>query len=971
MAIEIAKVQQALGTNFTLREEIGRGGMAVVFLADDHRHGRKVAIKVLKEELLGSAHAERFLREIKLEGQLQHSNILPIFDSGANHGLLYFIMPFVEGRTLRTRLDREGMLPVEEALALGKEIAQALDHAHGMDVIHRDIKPANILLRDGQALVADFGVAKAVEESAGTALTQTGIVVGTPAYMSPEQAGGQTRLDPRSDLYSLGCVLYEMLGGEPPFTGPTTQSVLAKHLNEPPPSLATVRPDLPPGLVALVRVLLSKVPADRPATATEVIRLLEDPKTLTQGPPPPLLHRFLPWTWARRTVLAAGLLGVAVFLESIFDFWPPTTQWDLDPNKVVVFPLGDRGGGGLNGATASLAILMALENAAPLRPLDAWNRLSPAQRSDIDILPAEEARRIALAAGAGHYLTGAITRQQDSLGVSLTLFETGPDTVVDRESLWGALPDGAPNQFDINPEAFQLLTDEVISQVGINATIGLVPDLIDPGRDFDMPELTDRIPEAVVHWMYGEREYRLSRFEEALEFYETAVETDPLLALAALKGAQAASWIKDWDRAEALLEAVLPNLSLLPPRYEEFAKGLYHFTQMRPDSASSSLRAAIAEDSEWAEAWMALGEVYHHLFPADLGADSTDIDFFTKAAELDPWFHIPLIHLAEDALRRGRVVEASQFLRTLEEGGAYPSTLGRLQMMFECVDQGATRIDWQTLAANDIGTVFDAGFQLAIGGYQAACAKAAFRAVLGTPGVPRNVEWGAIMGLQGLLVAEGRHQEALTLLDDARSKRYGEADYFIIIGVLAGAPWTDRAQSIVEVVQGRYPDEYRGLNRDALWVMGAWHAHQENQHSLQAVVARLRERAAQGDRVSNGFARAMGAQLTLLAGDTTSAIEELRAVLPQGNRVDLGWRVPASLPLRYLTLAEVLLDRGSFSEALSIASVFDHPEPIVFLPFSTKSLQVRLEAARAVGNSSIAEEMSERLRGLGRTDSGS
>ena len=257
--------------------EIGQGGMATVYLARDARHDRQVALKILRPELAATLGPERFLREIRLTAQLQHPHILPLHDSGEADGLLYYVMPYPEGESLRGRLRRERQLPLDEALAIAREVADALSYAHSRDVVHRDIKPENILLASGHALVADFGIARAITAAAGERLTHTGLTVGTPGYMSPEQASGDRHLDGRSDQYSLACVLYEMLAGEPPYTGPTAQAIVAKQLTEPLPHLGTVRA-VPGPLEAAVTKALAKVPADRFSTVGGFAVALEQPE---------------------------------------------------------------------------------------------------------------------------------------------------------------------------------------------------------------------------------------------------------------------------------------------------------------------------------------------------------------------------------------------------------------------------------------------------------------------------------------------------------------------------------------------------------------------------------------------------------------------------------------------------------------------------------------------------------------------
>jgi len=264
------RLEEGLGGRYAIERELGQGGMAVVFLAHDSRHERKVAVKVLRPEISAEIGAERFLREIKLAAGLTHPHILPVYDSGEADGLLFYVMPSMEGRSLRERLDKERQLPLGESLRITREVASALDYAHRHQVVHRDIKPENILLHEGNAMVADFGIGKALS---GATITQTGIAVGTPTYMSPEQASGDTDVDGRSDLYSLACVLYEMLTGEPPFTGATAQAIIAKRFVAPIPSVRVSR-DIPERVDAAVTRALARTPVDRFPTAAEFAEAL-------------------------------------------------------------------------------------------------------------------------------------------------------------------------------------------------------------------------------------------------------------------------------------------------------------------------------------------------------------------------------------------------------------------------------------------------------------------------------------------------------------------------------------------------------------------------------------------------------------------------------------------------------------------------------------------------------------------------
>jgi serine/threonine-protein kinase len=277
-----AQLQDGLSASYVLERELGRGGMATVFLAQDLKHERPVALKVLHPELAASLGPDRFLREIKLAARLQHPHILTVLDSGESAGRLWFTMPFVEGESLRDRLRRERQLPVDDALRIAREAAQALQYAHSHGVIHRDIKPENLLLTDdGNTLVADFGIARSVAGEADSKLTETGLVVGTPAYMSPEQAAGDKGLDARTDVYSLAAVLYEMLAGEPPFTGATTQAMLVRRLTEPAPSARAVRPNVPESADQAIRKSLSPVAADRFGTMAQFGQALQSAAATT------------------------------------------------------------------------------------------------------------------------------------------------------------------------------------------------------------------------------------------------------------------------------------------------------------------------------------------------------------------------------------------------------------------------------------------------------------------------------------------------------------------------------------------------------------------------------------------------------------------------------------------------------------------------------------------------------------------
>jgi serine/threonine-protein kinase len=294
------RLATALSDRYRIEHELGQGGMATVYLAEDLKHHRKVAVKVLRPELAAALGAERFLREIETTASLRHPHILPLYDSGQAEDLLFYVMPFVEGESLRDRLTREKQLPIDDALRITREVADALSYAHSKGVIHRDIKPENILLESGHAVVADFGIAKAISAAGGQTLTRTGMSIGTPQYMSPEQAAGEGDLDGRSDLYSLACVLYEMLAGQPPFSGATAESLVRQHLTVEARPIAQLRPAVPPAIADVLTRALAKNPADRFSPAAHFAAALTIPESGRAA------RRFTP----SRTVVGLGAIGV-------------------------------------------------------------------------------------------------------------------------------------------------------------------------------------------------------------------------------------------------------------------------------------------------------------------------------------------------------------------------------------------------------------------------------------------------------------------------------------------------------------------------------------------------------------------------------------------------------------------------------------------------------------------------------------
>jgi TolB-like protein/tRNA A-37 threonylcarbamoyl transferase component Bud32 len=437
MTSVLDRLTASLADRYALEREIGRGGMATVYLAQDLKHDRTVAIKVLQPELSATIGTDRFDREIRVAAKLQHPHILTLYDSGDADGLLYYVMPFVSGESLRDRMDREKLLPIDDAIQITLEVADALGYAHSHGVIHRDIKPENILLTGGHALVADFGIARAVS-SAGSdqKLTETGMALGTPIYMSPEQAVGD-EVGPTSDLYSLGCVLYEMLAGTPPFTGPNSRAIMARHAMDPVPGLQVIRDTVPDEIEDAVFFALAKVPADRPQTAAQFAEALGTPLGMTASRRSGSASRVTmsrrtartgtfvvepakrrkPWVWAAVGVFITGVTAFAGwrFLEKD----PPAADVGLDRHNIAVLYFEDRSPQGNLGYLADGLTEGLITSLGGVRTLSVISRNGVAQYRGSTVGPDSIARALQV----GTIVTGTVEPADDSVRVSVRVFD--------------------------------------------------------------------------------------------------------------------------------------------------------------------------------------------------------------------------------------------------------------------------------------------------------------------------------------------------------------------------------------------------------------------------------------------------------------------------------------------------------------------------------------------------------------------
>ena len=432
----LGQLAAALGDRYRLERELGQGGMAVVFLAEDLKHRRRVAIKLLKPELSAVLGSERFLREIEIAATLQHPHILPLYDSGHADGLLNYVMPFAEGESLRQRLAREQKLPLDTALRITREVGSALQYAHEHGVVHRDIKPENIMLSGGHAVVADFGIARALDAASAEQLTRSGMVVGTPQYMSPEQAGGAA-VDGRTDQYSLACTLYEMLIGQPPFTGPSALAVIARHSVDPVPSLRVVRQTVPQAVEGAIIQAMAKVPADRFASIQRFVDALQSPgiASLPQTVSPRPRSRLV------MTTLGAGVLVVVVAWWAVAGRTARRTPPGSRPIRAVaVLPFQDLAGssdGAYLGEGMTEGLIADLAQIGSLKVISGSSG-SVAQGTARSL--ADLARELGIEA----VVKGSIRRAGDTIRVNVRLLHVPDSTPVftgDYQGRLGQLPD--------------------------------------------------------------------------------------------------------------------------------------------------------------------------------------------------------------------------------------------------------------------------------------------------------------------------------------------------------------------------------------------------------------------------------------------------------------------------------------------------------------------------------------------------
>jgi serine/threonine-protein kinase len=667
-----------LADRYAIERQLGRGGMATVYLARDLKHDRQVAIKVLRPEVAASIGAERFLREIRTAARLQHPHIVPLHDSGEAAGFLYYVMPYVEGESLRDLLAREPQLGLERAQDITREVAEALTYAHSQGVVHRDIKPENILISggaegtSGHALVADFGIARALSAAGGDKTTETGLALGTPAYMSPEQAYAVGAIDGRADTYALGCVLYEMLAGHQPFLGRTAQEVLARHSRDPVPPLRTIRPELPEAVETAVRKALAKSPADRFPTTSGLVRALTE-----RSESPKRLSRLARWSLA---LTGLAVLGVLYTLVSRPSRPGPGSAPDGGPPAIAVLPFSNVGG---DPANEPFSDGVADELTTALGRVEG---LSVAARASAFSFKGKglDAREIGRRLQAGYVVVGQLRRAEDRIRVSWQLID-----VASGKEVWSDNVDHgvrAPDVFAVQDSIVRVIVRELGRRIPAKATE--VPET----RSTENPVAHDLYLKG--RWFFAKRDR--ASLGKAQDYFEQAIKEDSsyALAYAGLSDAYSHSSVfghfaphEVFPRAMAAARRALELDSSLVEAHTSnaFIKVFYEWDWQ---GAGREFDRALTLNPSYPPA-----HLFHGWYLLALNRIPAALDEFRTAVRLDPFSAVNNIRLATALFLAGRYDGAiAQALQTRELEPAFFQTHSELGVAYVALGRCAEAI---------------------------------------------------------------------------------------------------------------------------------------------------------------------------------------------------------------------------------------------------------------------------------------
>jgi TolB-like protein/Flp pilus assembly protein TadD len=635
------RLQIVLGDVYHVERELPAGGMSRLFVATERSLERDVVVKVLPPELASEVSAARFQREMSLAAHLQHPHILPVLSAGSRDGLLFYIMPYVRGESLRDRLRREGRLPIADAARILGEVAGALAYAHDRGVVHRDVKPENVLLEAGHAVLADFGIARAMagddRPTTGERLTATGVSLGTPGYMAPEQIVGDSAVDARTDVYALAVVGYEMLAGTAPFDRPSTRAALAAQFAAPPPSVKTLRPDTPAHISDAIDRALNNDPAARPATGAEFLQSLG----ATAAPAAPAGPMSPPSgvSWASRRT--AALLAAALVLAAAgWGIWrlrqPPVAP--ISASTVAVLPFAASGPASLSYLGTGMVDLLSttLDGAGDLHSVDPRAVLAAASRVVPTALDVSHAQAIARQLGAGRFVLGSVVGASGHLRASATLYEGSSGTAIVRASTDGDTSD-----------VFGLV-DRLAAQLITSGHTG------PSARITKLASVTTQSLPALKAYLEGETAMRENNFHPAIAAFQRAIAADSTFALAYFRLSIAQEWVTHTVDAAWAAEQAVRLGEHLSPHDRQLLAGLNASRRGDIPEATRLFRSLLTTYPDDYEAWWQLGELQFHSAPV-VGMPLADAEpAFRHVLDLDPQSEPALVHLARIAAAGGR-----------------------------------------------------------------------------------------------------------------------------------------------------------------------------------------------------------------------------------------------------------------------------------------------------------------------------
>jgi serine/threonine-protein kinase len=827
-------------------------------------------------------------------------------------------------------------------------------------VVHRDVKPENILLEDGHAWLADFGIARTLDAVGVATLTSAGIAVGTPAYMSPEQASGARDVDGRTDSFALTCVLYEALAGVPPYVGATAQSVIAQRFAHAPHPITSYRPGLSPTVTAAVDGGLRMVAADR-LTAAELRDLLRSELTSDRAPhsgwseavpapgaparstdgatrsvtsdtqAPQGAGAATGTTWRWRVLALVALLTLLALPAALS--WRRSGAVAGDPATIAVFPLQPASPADASPEqVAGMPILLAstLEGVPPLR----WIEGDRIEGFEAGQDPAASHRLAARRAGAGHFVDGTVFARGDSVRVVLRLVSTASDSVVARSAVTRS---GGVRSAAV---------------IALRAVGPLLVPLLDPGRSSTIAPLTERDPVAVGAFLAGERAYRRAQYDEALGHYERALAADSQLAIAALKGARAArSLFREADQVR-LLAAALAHERFLPEAHAAFARGLRFLQRRDADSAVLALERAAALVPHWADVHATLGDVHLTVGRDDVRADSAARSHYERAVQADSTFALPHYHLAWLAVLRGDADGAEAALAAYRRADPRPSAfVDAVPAAATCLRSGPDAVTWSTVG---IEARVVAGKLLIGGGSHLPCAHAAFTSAFAESGGLTRNHFSALLGLNAVAVARGDSAALAALAADPKARALRVRN-LLLFDAAIGAPVSD-----LSLDAGAMLNDRETLAAEELWVLGAWLFARGETTSARRVTELLDRRTG---AEAEAMARSLRARVALLDGDTASARRLLAERSPLPNIPQVEWMLFHAGTADDVLLAQLELARAP-AKARRLAARADHPYPLVNVLLLPSSLAVRADAARRLGDVLAERSLTERLSAL-------